>query len=309
MPARSMRILLAWVVGIALGAVPARAEGDRQSLRDAGPAAVGAALTRLFGAPVEVRGGAGRAVSLELPAGPRDDVLDRAARALGGTWRRKLRVRSGAAGTLTRPAPELARRLFLGATGVPAERALSLVARALGIDLELEGAVTGRVDLPAASLPAAEILDQVARQAGLSWTLVYVIEAPDAPLRPSPPAPETPFTSPARAVPAAAAADPIAPSVPAAVSGADLRSPIAAAIARLVRAPADRRAEEVRAFTMQIEPLLSGVRALPPAQRRERVAVLRAILPAWIRFYRGLAPDAQRQLQPAQQLLDGLGKL
>src|SRR5687768_8424365 len=86
------------VLGVAVflsAATVCGAQVVRVDLRNAGPREVERELQQALGAPVEVRGGIGRTVTLNLATGSPSLTLDRVAAVMGGSWRMKLRVRAG----------------------------------------------------------------------------------------------------------------------------------------------------------------------------------------------------------------------
>ena len=90
--------LLHYLPALLCLAVPAGAEPIRLELKSAGPAEISQALERALQAPVEIRGGAGRKVTLTLSATSPPLILDRVTAQLGGMWRMKLRVRQASVG-------------------------------------------------------------------------------------------------------------------------------------------------------------------------------------------------------------------
>jgi hypothetical protein len=288
-------------------AVPAAAEPIRLELKSAGPAEVSQALERALQAPVEVRGGAGRKVTLTLSATSPSLILDRVTAQLGGSWRMKLRVRPAAPGAQPSPTPRpvVERNLNIGIQDVPAGRAFSLLARELGADLELDGSLETRVSYPAASLSATVLLDRLAQQAGAVWSIRYVITALDAPAAREPlerdldprlitPRPAPPPTSPKppRLIP------------PAPVSAKALRDALRADVANLLHADPSQRPAAVREFVSTGEKRVANLDPLPPAERLSRLRAARPVLLQWRRLYAGLAPDLKAQLRPAALFLE-----
>src|SRR5687767_7598707 len=113
---------LSLLAGTLLGGAPLAAAPIDLRLENAAPADVESALEVALGADVEVRGGKGRQVTLNLSAPNPPRVLDRVAAALGGSWKLKLRVR---AGRPEQPAasPVIDRQIALGLQDVSAARA------------------------------------------------------------------------------------------------------------------------------------------------------------------------------------------
>jgi hypothetical protein len=277
---------------------PARAEPLRVDLNAAPPAQVARELTRVLGAPVEVRGGVGRQWTLTVSADTAEGIVERVAALLGGRWRLKLRVQPGPA---PGPSPVLERRLSLGVENVSAARAFQLVARDLKAELQTGGDLEKRVGLIALGVPASTILDRIAEQAGAAWSFGYVLEVPEAAPAAAPPAAPEPSVSPS---PPLEAPLPAPARVPAPISGPELRAALSGALGRVLRMGPDRRAEAVRDFTSYGEQLFQMLDRLSPAERRERLRFAQPVLTPWIRLYRGLAPDVQKQLAPVTTLLE-----
>lgn len=288
-------------------AVPAAAEPIRLELRSAGPAEVSQALERALQAPVEVRGGSGRKVTLTLSATSPSLILDRVTAQLGGAWRMKLRVRQATQGAEPSPSPRpiVERNLSIGIQDLPASRAFALVGHELGAELELEGRLEGRVSQPAASLPATTLLDRLAQQSGATWSIRYVITAPDAPPAREPAERDldriliTPRMTPA--------AEPVKPSrlvPPTPASGKGLRDALRADVANLLHADPSQRETAVREFVANGEKRVATLDPLPPVERTNRIRAAHPVLLQWRRLYAGLAPDLKEQLRPAALFLE-----
>lgn len=290
-------------------ALPARgrAAGAEVRLHQAAPAEVARDLERAFGIPVEVRGGAGRQVTLTFQGLSPARVLDRVAPALGGSWRLKLRVRAGRPDSAP-ASPAVRHTMSMGLQDIPAARAFALVAKELGADLEAEGDLQARVAVLAAGVSADTLLDRIAQQAGATWSLAYVIQATDAP--PIVPAPVAPPVAirvepsepprPASEIPGPSVRTPPAP-IP---SSAQLRTAVRAGLDQVLRASPDRRPEALRAFLQESERLFLGLARLAPAERQERLRQAQPLLTLWSQLYEGLAPPVQQQLAPISALLE-----
>jgi hypothetical protein len=288
-------------------ATSAAAEPIRLELKAAAPAEVGQALERALQAPVEVRGGAGRRVTLTLSATSPPLILDRVTAQLGGTWRMKLRVRQAPPGTLFSPSPRpvVERNLSIGIQDLPASRAFALVARELGAELELEGSLEGRVSQPAANLPATVMLDRLAQQSSAAWSIRYVITAPDAPPVREPAERDIdPILTTPRTAPLPTPAKPLRIVPPPPASGKGLRDAIRADIANLLHADPSQREAAVREFVAIGEKRVATLDPLPPAERANRIRALRPVVLQWRRLYTGLAPDLKKQLRPAALFLE-----
>lgn len=274
-------------------------------LENAGPAEVSRELSQALGVPVEVQGGMGRRVSLELPVAAPNQVLDRAAAELRGAWKMKLRVKAGGAADPAAGAA-LESPLTLGLQEIPASRAFALVARHLKADLEAEGDLTTRVSVLAVNSTTGSVLDQVARQARAAWSVAYVIQSPDLkPTSSSVPAPQVPPI--AQVVPLTA---PQAPSIPV-VAPPSVPPPAAAVRARLweavrtlVRANSAQRAAAVQEFLHAGEQLTASLAPLSATERAERLRAALPVLSQWRRLYQGLTPNVARELAPASDFLE-----
>jgi hypothetical protein len=301
--ARLTRLAAAAVLAAALQAAPASAEPVRVQLQDAAPAEAARELQRALGAPVEIRGGEGKRVTLSLLAAGSARALDQVASQLGGTWKMKLQVKPGKRENL-RPSPPLDHSMALGVQDVPASRAFALVARELRAELELEGDVEARVGLIAVNVSASVILDRLAEQAGVTWDVSYLIDAPNAPV----PVPVQPRKKDPSEVPPAPSPAPVTPPapvvVPAGPAAAQLRAALWEGIKRIVRAEPARRTEVVREFLQQGEAMLQSLNALSPTERAERLRVLSTVLPPWKKLYQGLAPSVRGDLTPVTELLE-----
>jgi hypothetical protein len=287
------------------GPVPARADPVRIQLQDATPADAGRELQRVLGAPVEVRGGNGKRVTLNLPAVAPGRALDQVAAQLGGSWRMKLLVKSGRP-EIPRPSPPLDRSMALGVQDLAASKAFALVARELRAELELEGEVDTRVALIAVNVSVGVILDRLAEQAGATWDVSYLIEAPDAPVAiPVRPRAKDPSEVPLIPVPSV----PLVPAPPAptlAAPAAELRAALWEGIRRIARAEPARRSESIREFLQQGAALQQALALLPPSDRADRLRALSTVLPPWRKLYQGLAPNVRAELAPVTALLEGI---
>lgn len=282
---------------------PARAETARIELTDAATPEIARQLQQLLGAPVEVRGGEGKRLTLLLATTSPQRILDRVATQLGGVWRMRLQVRPGRP-EMARPTPSVEHSMVLGVQDVPAQRAFALIARELKAELDTQGDLTRRVSIIAANVPASVILDRVAEQAGVWWDVSYRLDVPDAPVpvvvmpqkrepsRPPEPAP-LPLPSPVIEVPTG-------PTAPA------LRTELWAGIHRIVRATPRQRAAEVQEFLLRGEVVLQALARLTSAERAERLRVLSSLVGSWKRLYHGLAPGVQSDLAPVTGLLERL---
>jgi hypothetical protein len=306
MPVKYSTVVLLALTGLALPS-PARAEVVRVMLKDAPPAEIQKELSRALAAPVEVRGGAGRTVSVTLSTASPSLTLDRVAALLGGgTWRMKLRVRPAPAGTDPSPSPRpiLERNLLIGLQDVPGDRAFANVARELRADLEEEGELQGRVTLPPVNLPVNTLLDRIGEQAGATWSIRYVIDAVDVPpvvIR-IPGENEIPAPKPMPVLPDPVV--PISPPPPRAPTATQLRAALWADIHFLVRVDPSAREVAVIDFIEKADRRIAALSHLPPLIRAERIRHAATILKQWRRLYVGLAPNVKKELAPVSQWLE-----
>lgn len=265
-------------------------------LEGAGPAEIEQALSRLLKSPVQVVGAKGKTVSLSLPA-PSSQALDRVAAALGGTWRARLQVRPGTAERAAEP-DEPAQPLTVGIRDLPASRAFATIARQLKIDADVQRPLEQRVSIFAVQAPGYQVLDQIAAQARATWSLAYVITAPDAPPPPPvrPAAPEQPEQPEPSLQPAPAVSRP--------VRQPDLRAILHAGVRGVLRASPAEREAAVRDFADLARRHAADLAPLPAADRRTRLQPLQALLNQWQRTLRGLAPGVRQQLQPVGDVLE-----
>ncbi|MFN3651570.1 MAG: hypothetical protein ACK47B_18495 [Armatimonadota bacterium] len=306
---------LTGLAALTLAASPALSAREARplTLRDASPAEAARELGRALGTAVEIRGGARRTLSLELPGGAPSRTLAAFTARLGGTWKPKLVVR---AGRMEQPeeSPELEKTLAIGFQDVSAARAFATVARELKAELELRDELEVPVSLVAVNVPAHVVLDRLCAAVEASWSLVYVIELPDAPVPPvvprvePEPAPvETPRAEPEKPAPPPGTAPetpkPREPEPPA-VTPLVLRNALREALKRVVIAAPDARPEAVREFGRFGEELVKHLDAMPAAQRRDCVRFLLPAVTPWRRLYAGLAPTVKEQLSPVTELLD-----
>jgi hypothetical protein len=272
-------------------------------LESASPAELGTALTRAVGAPVEVRGGGRRQITLTIPRGSAAQILDRAATAVEGTWRMTLRVRAGRPEGAAPKTPDLGQELALGLQDVTAERAFGLVARELKAELDLQGELTARISVLGINAPAGAFLDRIAEQAGATWSVSYRLDVPDAALKPAEPPPT--FRVEIRGPAAPPAAQPLPPlPPPLAPSGPEVRASLWAALQELVRASPAVRAAAVTTFLRRGVSLVGQLAPLPEPERRARLRAATPVLIQWMRLYRGLAPEVRKQLTPVTEFLE-----
>lgn len=296
---------LSGVLGIlclSLLVTAAKADPVRIELHDAPPAVIARQLQHVLGAPVEIRGGEGKRLTLLLAATSPQRILERIAVQLGGTWRMRLLLRPRRADAPT-IAPQIDHGMTLGVQDVPAQRAFALIARELKAELDVQGDLTHRVSIIAANVPANVVLDRVAEQAGVSWDVAYRLDVPNmpAPIAVVPPARET-SELPKVVIPPSPPASVVA--MPTGPSAASLRAELWAGIKRIVRVAPDQRTAVVQEFLQRGDVVLNGLARLSPGERAERLRVLGTLIGSWRRLYQGLAPRVQTELAPVTALLE-----
>lgn len=303
-PAWRSQLALLMAAALLLAAHGLRAQTVRIRLRNASPQQAADELARVLRAPVEVRGGAGRTVTIDLLTVAPGIALDRVSALLGGTWKRVLEVRPGEREPGWVP-PLLERNLVTGFRDFPTHRALALLARELRAELDAPEELPGRITLLARNEPATAVLDALCSQAGLTWRLRYVIESQDLPEPVIPPPPRvSPRPDPPRTEPA-----PLLPPVPpprSAPTGAGLREELGEVILSISRAaPTDRERSVLEAIAA-FEEMDRELRSFSTSERASLLDSARPVLSRWRALYRGLAPKVQKQLRPAHQALERL---
>ncbi len=306
------------VVGtVFLALVPATAPMDRHAgmpprltLRDAPPEVAARELQQLLGTPVEIRGGTGQRLNLDLPLTAGDRMVGQVASALGGTWKLRLRVRVGKPAEVPPGAPD--RILSLGVQDRPASRALESVARELRAELDAPPGLTRRVSVLAVNVPVETVLDQISEQAGVTWTLTYLIDAPAS--RPAPPARAEPVprlpAAPPSEIPAPPVVAPVTAPRPvteasqAALSGAGLKTAIQAVLREMMQAPASSRSAAVREAVQRLDRLALPLSQLSPTDRAARIASVAGVLNQWRRIVGGVAPRVAQELAPVTEALE-----
>ncbi len=282
-------------------------------LQEANAAAVATTLTEHLGFPVEVKGGAGRTITLMVDRAPVNDTLDRVARSLGGRWQRVVRVKAGGE-AVARRGPAIDVNLTLTVKDLQADRALAIVARNARAMLVTDGDLTKPVSLIAANLPVESALDHICQQAGASWSFAYEIVSPDLarpvppPMMPVPPAPMVmpaprPVPVPLVERPQPDAVRPTAPAVSAGPGMLDLRKLLGEQIQQLLRVAPDQRPEGIQRFVADADKLFAQLRQLPLGERNQRLILARSLFSKWSQLYQGLPADQKREFQPVMDVL------
>jgi hypothetical protein len=264
-----------------------------------------AELGRELGVVIRLKGGEGRTVSPAAGGTPEARIAALAAD-LTGSWRRVLRVTEKAP-----PSPsvssELERSVTLGFSDLPANKALAIVARQMGAEWDPDSALLRRVTLSGVSRTFRELLDEIGRQSGVSWTLEYRIEAPDAEAiralsRPEP-RPSTPVPPP---VPAPDIAVSVIPTVP---SPTVWSNALKESVQKLLKAAPDRRPAALDTFLKELGEAAVLLHAVSIERRPAYRNAGSRLYEQWTRLYRGLAPSVREELDPADGVIrDLLGR-
>jgi hypothetical protein len=307
---------------------PARAAGANVSVRlQAADAATAArTLGEALGGIVRIEGGAPAPLTLDLEGVPAGAVLDAAARALHGNWRPIYTMTSGSASSgARRPAP-LGRTVTANLDGVSARTAVSVIARGAGGAVEMVGELPQKVSLKAKDTPVEQALDEVAKQAGATWSVTYVIKAGVPGPTPTPAPSQRASTGPTRQPQLNSAPTPGRGSGPGfATQGiskdvlndrrafpmpfADQPPPpakpdpnaakmLGEGLARIMQMPPAQRRAAVKDFATQIDQQFRQLQALPAPRRNEQMAAMRPLYQAASRTYSGLTPELRREFQP-----------
>lgn len=292
-----MRFLSLLLIAAAFGA-PAGAAGSGQLvLKEAGPREVAAALSEATGVPVQVRGGVGRRINLDIDTDRPSVAVARAAAALQGQHVTLLRVRPRQADVPDAVLP-VDQEITTGFVDLPVRRGYEWVARQLGFRLDWAAPAEARISLVVSGLSAAALLNRLASESDTQWDIAYLIEAPDQP----PPPPPAPVRAPPRSVLPDPARDKSQIPAPTAPPGELLPEPAAIkaalhdAMLRLLTATPAERNVSAGEMVRYLDALgLTLSRAGAPG-RASHLAALRPLFAAWRQFYNGLAPQTQAQL-------------
>ncbi len=263
-------------------------------------------LGRELGLTVHLKGAEGRSVNL-APSGAPEARIARLAADVSGSWKRVLRV-SEKAPEVAPVSAELERSVTLGFSDLPANKALAIIARQLGAEWDPAMGPARRVTLSGVSRTIRELLDEVTRQAGISWTLEYRIDAPDAEVvraLTQPEAPRPVATAP-RIETTPDVAVTVIPKVPTPTAwGNGLKE----SVQRLLKAPPDLRGPALDTFLKEIGEAATLLQAVAIERRPAYRSAAARLREQWTRLYRGLAPSVRDELDPADAVMrDLLGK-
>jgi hypothetical protein len=254
-------------------------------------------LSRELGTSIELRGGMGRMVALPSSVLPAEERVANLSAGLTGTWRRVLRVAEKPAAKAL-DAVVLDRSITLGFSDLPASKAFAIAARQLAADLDPATAPDRRVTLPGVARTTRELLDEIARQAGVSWTLEYRIDAPDAEVtrmltQPEPRRPAVPTPGP----------EVLAPPMPVNLSPTAWSRGLRESVQKLLKAPPDKRSAALETFLCEAGDAAVVFRAVPAERRGDYRSASSRLFDQWTRLYQGLAPSVRDQLDPADAVM------
>jgi len=260
--------------------------------------------------------------------------LDALAAALYGSWHCIYTMSAGATPVNSRRPVSLGRTVTASLDGVSARTALALIARGGGATVELVGELPQRVKLELKEMPVEQALDEIARQAGANWSVIYVLKVGSAPLTPSSQTTQTAPTVPdgnrfqgsiANSTHDRSASRGLglrgAPqdglkeqrSFPMPFADPSQASPrpdpnaakmLGEGMTRVMQMPPAQRRAAVKDFASQIEQQFKQMQSLPGARRTEQMASMRPLYQAATRVYGGLTPDQRREFQPIVEVFN-----
>lgn len=290
-----MRLLFLLLIASTLGLPAAGAASGRVVLKEAGPREVAAALSEATGVPVQVRGGVGRRINLDVDPGRPATAVARAAAALHGDYVTLLRVRPRQPNLPDALLP-VDQEITTGFVDLPVRRGYEWVARQLGFRLDWAAPDEVRISLVVSGLSAAALLNRLASESDTQWDITYLIEAPDQP-PPPPPVRVAPLSSPAdpmrdrSQIPA-----PVAPPGEALPEPAAIKAALHDAMLRLLTAAPAERGASAAEMVRYLDTLGLTLSRVGSTGRSSHIAALRPLFAAWRQFYNGLAPQTQGQL-------------
>lgn len=282
------------------------------NLQEADAATLTQKLGSALGGTVRIEGTVPGPVTLDLAGATARGALDAVARALYGTWHPVYTVTAGVtAGDGPRPLP-LGRTVTANLTDVSARAAFALVARAGGGTLELPSGIDKSLSLVARDLPVETALDELAKQAGASWSVTYLLTpgvGPAVPARPRPAARSGPLESrpllprlgqPDAPAPAAVLnggrSFPIPGTAPG--TGANAGGMLALGLSQVMKMPAAQRKGAVKDFALQLDQQFRQMKLMTPQRRLEQMNAMQPVYQAALHTYNGLTPAQRHEFQP-----------
>lgn len=261
-------------------------------------------LGQELGVLIRLKGGEGRTVSLPASELKGEARIAELASALSGSWRRTLRLTEKGPSRAPESA-ELERLVTLGFSDLPASKALAIIARQLGAEWDPAQAPTRRVTLPGVSRTVRALLDEITRQVGVSWTIEYRIDAPDAEVIRVLTQPETPRPRPTPA-PVEPKPDLQVAVVRMAPSPEVWSKSLKESLLRLLKSSPDRRSAALDLFLKEVAEAAGSIRSIRSEQRFGYRSAGAKLLDQWTRLYRGLAPTVRDELEVADFVLRDL---
>jgi hypothetical protein len=145
-------------------------------------------LGEALGGEVRFEGTIPETLSVSLKDATVPAALKRVAAAVGGDVERVFRLSKSEAASAA-PAARTGMNLALRLKDTPCAAAAQMVARMANARIESEGEIAGTVSLGGEEVPLEEVLDTIARSAGMKWRPVYIfrVAAAAAAPRTSPP--------------------------------------------------------------------------------------------------------------------------
>ena len=271
-------------------------------LQAANAATIAQSLGAVLGGTVRFEGTPTATVTLDLQGVAPRAALDALAAALYGSWRTIYTMSAGGTTTASRHPVPLGRTVTASLDNVSARTALALIARGGGATVEMVGDLPQRVKLDLQEMPVERALDEIARQAGATWSVIYVLKAGTAPPTNSLQPNRSPATDPnGNRVPGAAsnptsnrggtrgtglqgaleggpneqrsfpmpfAGPPQAPPPP----DPNAAKMLGEGMARVMQMPPAQRRAAVKDFASQIEQQFKQMQSLPGPRRTEQMA-------------------------------------
>lgn len=281
-------------------------------LQAADASVIAQTLGNALGGTVRIEGALPAPVTLDLSGATARAALDAVAHALYGTWRTAYTVTAGAAPAGAQRPVALGRTVTANLTDVSAHAAFALVARAGGGTLDLPPGIDKSVTLVARDEPVETALDDIAKQAGVAWSVAYTLTpgvGPPAPARPQPAV--QPNTSRVRpTLPGATLQLPASPGAalsgirsfpmpgPPPGTGDNAGKMLAQGLAQVMKMPAAQRKGAVKDFAMQLDQQFRQMQLLPEPRRMDQMQAMRPVYQAALRTYNGLVPAQRREFQP-----------
>jgi hypothetical protein len=260
-------------------------------------------------------------VTLDLVDVPPLEALDRVAAALRGRWQSvyQLTAERGSG-----PRFATGRRVSLSLQDAGPATALATIATADGGILAASPPESPSITISLHDFPVEDAMDRVTARLGCAWVRTFQI-LPGAEAvtttsegRPQPEAATATPTAvatppvldlpPPPVQPLVALTEPAAVPEPGLERGPTARRPdlgraLSDGLVRLMQSEPQQRGAAIRQFAEQVQRGLSGVDALPPAERAQHRRQIARVYQSGMRIYRGLTADQQREFRPLFDVL------